>query len=60
MRHRPIVESYWDAQRSRVSYKVSITQTTKFLLFSEDTLRELQSQITEALKGTDVSRSAGV
>jgi hypothetical protein len=55
-RHRPRLESYWDPKRQAVAYKVSITHTSKYLLFTEDTLRDLQSQIGEALKGTSVDR----
>lgn len=53
---RPVVTQQWSARNRRTEYKVAIAGTSKFLLFTEETLGDLLSQI-EALKGPDVQPS---
>lgn len=53
MTNSPVLSSSWDRKRHGTTYKVAINGTSKFLLFTDDTLRQLQAQIDEALKGTD-------
>jgi hypothetical protein len=49
----PVLESYWDSKRGLRSYKVRIDGTSRFLLFTAETLAVLQEQINEATKGAD-------
>lgn len=49
----PVLTSTWDARRRETAYKIAIEGTGKFLLFTNGTLRHLQAQINEALKGAD-------
>jgi hypothetical protein len=51
MTRSPVLTSSWDHRRRGTTYKVAIEGTGKFLLFTDDTLRQLQAQINEALKG---------
>ncbi len=53
----PVLTSNWDPKRGQMTYKLSIEGTTRFLLFTEDSLRSAQSQITEALKGINRARA---
>lgn len=55
--NRPTLSSHWDNRRQAMTYKVAIDGTSKFLLFTDETLRDLHEQITEATKGTDDDRS---
>jgi hypothetical protein len=56
---RPVLTSSWDARRQVNSHKVAIEGTGKFLLFTDETLRQLQAQITEAMKARRVSAFPG-
>lgn len=58
MTRRPLLTSNWDSRRQELSYKVAIEGTGKHLLFTVETLRDLQSQIDAALKGPDRVDSA--
>lgn len=49
MNRSPVLTSCWDARRREISYKLTIEGTNKFLLFTEETLSDLCSQI-EAMK----------
>lgn len=53
--HRPVLRRYWDNRRGHTAYKLSIDGTSKYLLFTAETLADLQNQINEALKGNDDS-----
>lgn len=55
----PVLTSSWDSRRRQTTHKVAIEGTGKFLLFTDDTLRQLQEQINEALKGTDGQAASG-
>lgn len=58
MSARPaVLTSSWDQRRQAVTHKVAIEGTGKFLLFTEDTLRDLRSQIDKAIEGTDHART---
>jgi hypothetical protein len=48
-----VLTSNYDHRRQSMTYKVAIEGTGKFLLFTEDTLRDLRSQINEAMKGNN-------
>jgi hypothetical protein len=49
--NKPLLESYWDSKRGIRAYKVQIEGTSRFLLFTAETLAVLQGQINEAAKG---------
>ncbi|MBE5489325.1 hypothetical protein E3G71_001836 [Mycobacteroides abscessus] len=55
MTNRPVFTRTWDSRRRATTYKVAIEGTHKFLLFSEDSLNDLLTQI-EAVKGTNDNR----
>lgn len=57
MIRRPVLTSSWDPRRREISYKVVIEGTGKFLLFTDESLRLLQAQITKALNGTGNAES---
>ena len=57
MTRSPVLTSSWDHRRRETSHKVAIEGTSKFLLFTDESLRLLQAQIAEALKGTDSAES---
>lgn len=48
-----MLSSYWDHRRNAVTHKIEIPGTSKFLLFTDETIRDLHHQITAAVKGTD-------
>lgn len=50
---RPEVTTHWDKERNAKTYRVKLEGTSKFLLFTEETLGELHDLIHQALKGTD-------
>jgi hypothetical protein len=50
---KPVLSSNWDDRRNRTTFKVRIEGTTKWLMFTDETLRDLQSQIDAALKGSN-------
>lgn len=56
MSRRPVLSSYWDERRQAVSHKVTIAGTKASLLFTDETIRDLQRQINEAVKAQDVRR----
>jgi hypothetical protein len=47
---RPVLRSYWDDRRQAVTYKVTIEGTNSSLFFTDETIRDLQRQINEAVK----------
>ncbi|MDV6246879.1 hypothetical protein [Rhodococcus opacus] len=49
----PVLTSHWDNKRQEVTYRVQIEGTSKYLLFTAETLADLQSQINSATKGTN-------
>ncbi|CPV43139.1 hypothetical protein [Mycobacteroides abscessus] len=57
MTNRPVFTRNWDTRRQATTYKVAIEGTHKFLLFSEDSLNDLLTQI-EAVKGTNDNQHA--
>lgn len=57
MTNRPVFTRTWDSRRQATTYKVTIEGTHKFLLFTEDSLNDLLTQI-EAVKGTNDNQHA--
>ncbi|MCP2626502.1 hypothetical protein NLB33_27030 [Mycolicibacterium smegmatis] len=53
---RPVYSTYWDNRRGAVAHKIAIEGTNRFLLFTDETLSDLLSQIEEASKGTHRGR----
>lgn len=54
MAKRPVLSSYWDDRRQEVTHKIEIQGTNKYLLFTDETLRDLQRQIEAATKADHV------
>lgn len=50
MTNRPVFTRNWDPRRQAVCYKIALEGTHRFLLFSEDSMNDLLTQI-EAVKG---------
>ena len=50
MTKRPVLSSYWDERRQAVTHKIEIRGTNKSLLFTDETIRDLQRQINAAMK----------
>jgi hypothetical protein len=48
MTKRPVLSSYWDERRQSVTHKIEIQGTNKSLLFTDETIRDLQRQIERA------------
>ena len=59
MTRSPVLTSGWDHRRREMSHKVAIEGTGKFLLSTDDTLRQLKAQIDAALKGNDDRSATG-
>lgn len=57
MINRAVLSRNWDSRRQATTYKVAIEGTHKFLLFTEDSLNDLLTQI-EAVKGTNDNQHA--
>jgi hypothetical protein len=55
--NKPILSRYWDTRRKQTAYKIKIAGTSAFLLFTPETLADLQEQINEAMKGNNNARN---
>lgn len=53
MTQAAVLSSHWDQRRQATTHKITIPGTSRFLLFTDETLLDLERQITAALKASN-------